>query len=188
MGAVPDTVALLGDWRAGNQNAYNALFDLLYGDMRKKASLILNRDWVNAKMCPTELVHESALRLIGLQQLDCQSRAHFLALAATAMRQVLIDDYRKQIAGKRQHTALTLQTSHLANATSSETIDFDTLENALSALESVSPQYAQVVVLKFFAGMTHEEIAEVTGVAAVTVKRHWRAARAWMEIYLTENG
>ena len=127
---------------------------------------------------PTELVNEAALRLIRLDRMTWQDRAHFLAICSRIMRQVIVDKARHVRAAKRQH--LTVTTSWLRDNVAAEPIDADRMDTALQQLAQVSPEHARLVELRFFVGLTIAEIAHVTGSSERTVKRQWQSARAWL--------
>jgi RNA polymerase sigma factor (TIGR02999 family) len=176
---------LLLRWRNGDQSARDNLFEIMYEDMKRSATAVLRKRWSKSSLQPTELVNEAYLKLAGLNELDWQDRSHFLAMSATVMRQFLIDQHRREFADKRSHDKITLLTNHLGESTS---VNFGQLNDALGELAAISSEYGRVVEMKFFAGMTHEEIAQVMGVSETTVKRQWRGARAWLESYLKETG
>lgn len=163
---------------AGDARASNRLLEMCYQQLRVIARRYLARDNAAALLMPTELVNEAALRIMRLDRMRFNDRAHFLATAAHIMRQVLLDEVRKARSGKRQHQRVT--TSIAADMPAAIMVDFEDLDAALTRLSSVSPDYARIVELRFFVGLTIEEIAEVDGVSDSTVKRQWRAARAWL--------
>lgn len=175
---------LLLRWKDGDDQAFQELTTLLYGHLRNTAASMLRSQWSGARMQPTELVHEAYLKIYPLQDLGWKDRAHFMALAATVMRQVLMDQYRRANAGKRQHEPVTLVTASLEHPTAEQEYNFSDLLEAMQDLDDVSQDYSRVVELKFFGGLTHEEIAEYDGVSPATVKRRWRAARAWLQLRL----
>lgn len=177
---------LLMRWRAGEEQARDQLFNLCYRELKHNARRLLYKDNLAVELRPTELLHEGALRLFQLDQINWQNRAHFLALAAKVMRQTLLDQARYLRAEKRQ--APPTLTLFDANEPTSTGYDIEALHQALDNLTLTSAQHAQVVEMRFFGGMTHEQIAEVLGVSERTVKRNWRSARAWLESELQEPG
>lgn len=157
-----------------------ALLSRYYAEFRALAGKVLNGDAALVQMQPTELAHEAAIRLIGLNRIQVRDRTHFLALAARIMRQALLDEVRKARAKKRQAPgALTLWPDDDA-----EPVDLEALDQAVDALAQASPERARIVELRFFAGLTIEEIALELGESASTIKRRWRAARAWLLDYI----
>ncbi|MEM9383850.1 MAG: ECF-type sigma factor [Pseudomonadota bacterium] len=173
-----DLTQLLHAWMEGDVASRDKLFGLTYEPMRKIAANLLRHDRQRQGMQPTELVNECAIRMFGLKQMDWQDRAHFAALAATMMRRILVDEARRQRAGKRDGQEITLATSHLTDG--EETLSVLAVDAALSELATISPPLAQVVEVKFFAGLTNHEVGTALGISEATVKRHWRAARAWL--------
>ena len=172
-----DATQLLQRWQSGDDKALAQLTELLYSDLRLRAGRLLSRQGRLAPLQPTELVNESFLKLASAQQGDWRDRAHFLAVAAKAMRQILLDQYKHDNADKRAHQQVTLVTNHLAYEAPTR---IDELEEALQLLEQIDADLARIVELKFFAGMSNPEIAAYTGNSESTIKRQWRAARAWL--------
>jgi RNA polymerase sigma-70 factor (ECF subfamily) len=174
--------ALLHAWRGGDAIAGDALLSRIYGDLRRIARNQLRREHRSPTLDPTALVHECFLRMVD-QQSVIHNRVHFFALAATIMRRVLVDQARARLAGKRRHASVSLTTlSSLAieggkGPSDPELLDLDA---ALERLASEHPRQARVVEMRFFAGLTEVEIAEVAGVAERTIKRDWAFARAWL--------
>lgn len=180
--AVPNSIThYLEAVRRGDAGANQALLELVYDSLRKIAANRLGREYQNASLQPTELVHEAWIRLGGDQMVAWENRFHFFAAAAEAMRRTLIDNARKKQSTKRggpdaKQVALTdgiLTAEPLAD----ELLD---LNDALTSLESQYPLKAQVVKLKFFAGMTTAEIAELTNTSVASVERYWAFAKAWL--------
>ncbi len=169
---------LLERWRSGETAARDLLFERLYDDLRSTARRLLRDDNVALELQPTELVNESAIRLFRIEDVDWQGRAHFLALSATVMRQTLIDHARRMRSSKRDASCISLLIAE--GEPEMQSLEFEVLNDALERLSQVSPQHARLVEMRFFAGMTHEQIAEVLGVSTRTVKRNWRSARAWL--------
>lgn len=145
-----------------------------YESFRRLARSVLAGDGPNLQIQPTDLAHEAALRLLKIDRIALKDRTHFLALSAKVMRQVLLDEVRRARAKKRQAPVLTLWPDDSA------AVDIEALDVALVELAEVSPERARLVELRFYAGLTVEEIAEHQGESASTVKRRWRASRAWL--------
>ncbi len=158
--------------------ANDALLTEYYAELRNIARRVLGQDSGKLLLQPTELAHEAAMRLIKLERMRFQDINHFLATAARVMRQVLLDEVRRARAQKRQAPAvLTLWPDAVPTETG---FDIEALDAALDRLQAVSPERARVVELRFYTGLSMEEIAQVSGVSDRTVKRQWRAARAWL--------
>ena len=154
------------------------LLSLYYQNLRDIAHRILSGDNAMVLLQPTELAHEAALRLMKLDRTDWKSVTHFLATAARVMRQALLDEVRRAMAKKRQN--LQLMTVWPDAAATDHGFDIEALDKALSQLETISPERARVVELRFFAGLRIEEIAALQGVSERTIKRQWRVARIWL--------
>lgn len=169
--------SLLTAWRAGDEVARDRLFTLLYSELRQVSAALL-RSERNSSLSTGDLVNEAVMRLIRMDRIEWTDKTHFLALSARAMRRILIDNARRKSSDKRQHQKVTLVT-RIAGA-GADRIDFDILEKALIRLAAIDKGKADIVELRYFAGMSHQEIAEVTGTSEATVKRGWRAARAWL--------
>ncbi len=162
----------------------DALFPEIYGELRRVAGRYLQRERRNHTLQPTALVHEAWLRLHNDRRAGVQGRTHGLALGAIAMRRLLVDHGRHQKRDKRGGGVqpLVLETLFEAAATGAVPIeDLLTLEAALTRLESIDPRAAEVVSLRFFAGMTSPEVAEHLGVSVRTVEGDWAHARAWLK-------
>jgi RNA polymerase sigma factor (TIGR02999 family) len=160
------------------------LFPIIYGELRKVARRYLDRERRNHTLQPTALVNEAWLRLENERGAEWQGRTHGLALAAQAMRRLLIDHGRHQKRQKRGGGAPNLVLDELLQAASTSGVpleDLLTLEEALTRLESVDQRAAQVVVLKFFSGLSSSEIAEHLNVSVRTVESDWTHARAWLK-------
>lgn len=160
-----------------------ALLADCYADMRRVARDIVRRE-ADLPLQPTDLAHEAAIRLIGLQRIKVNGQAHMLALAARVMRQALIDEIRRIRAGKRQAPRSLTDWPGRGG----RQVELDVLDDALRALAEVSPEHAEIVELRFSLGLTIEEAAAAAGISDRTVKRRWQAARAWLQHYLETDG
>lgn len=166
------------------------LFPTIYGELRRVASRYLQRERRNHTLQPTALVHEAWLRLQNQRGVEWQGRTHGLALGAQAMRRLLVDHGRGQKRDKRGGGVQPLSIDHLFDAAATGEVpveDLLTLEAALSRLEAVDPRAAQVVILRFFAGMSSPEVAEHLDVSLRTVEGDWTHARAWLRRELSGN-
>lgn len=171
--------ALLRAWKAGDLAAGDQLTPLVYDDLRRVARRQLRREGRRATLNTNELVHESYLRLVG-QTGAFENRAHFFALAATLMRRILVDRARHRLAAKRggAEDHVTLDEQSLVGRPRS--IDVIALDRALDDLTAFDPDQARLVELRFFSGLSFEEVAAVLGVSLATVYREWRVARLWL--------
>jgi RNA polymerase sigma-70 factor, ECF subfamily len=159
------------------------LFPLIYGELRKVAGRYLGRERRNHTLQPTALVHEAWLRLQNDRAPEWQGRTHGLALGAQAMRRLLVDHGRHQKRDKRGGGAKPISLDDIVKAGATGAVpveDLLTLEAALTRLEAVDPRAAQVVILRFFSGMSSPEIAEHLGLSLRTVESDWAHARAWL--------
>lgn len=168
-------------WRRARDGAVPArdrLLELCYSELRKLAGRMLAGDAASLRMQPTELANEAAIRVLKLDLMNWQDRAHFLATAATVMRQALLDEVRRFRAEKRQLPAVftTLFDSGVATIE----LDLEKLDRSLRRLAAVSTERARLVELRFFVGLTVEETADVLEMSPATVKRQWDVARAWL--------
>lgn len=182
----PGQVTLLLDrLRQGEAGALDRLLPLVYQELRASAQRALAREQAGHTLQPTDLVHEAWLKLSAGVRVEWQGRAHFLAVAARAMRQVLVDHARRRHAGKRGANAVHVSLSHAGARDAIPPEDLLALDAALDRLAERDLRLRQVVEYRFFGGLTEREIAEVLGVTERTVQRDWVRARAWLhqEIY-----
>jgi len=178
-----DVTRLLQDWGRGNEDALRELTALIYRELRCVAAAHLRRERPNHTLQPTALVHEMYLRFLDKAPSETHNRAHFFAIAANQMRQILVDHARARKAAKRGGgRQVTLK--DYAGAGGLLEIDVLALDDSLEMLTKLDARAARVVELRFFAGLTEQEIAAVLGISEITVKRDWRAARAFLYDYL----
>ena len=170
---------LLLDWREGDKSALDRLTPIIYNDLLRLAKARLRAEVHQCTIQPTALVHESYLRLADQTRLECKSRAHFYSIAANVMRRVLIDYARKRNAQKRgAGIRVTLKTGmDLAENRSADTL---TLDEALTKLAAFDERKSRAIELKYFGGMTTEEIGTVLGISVATVGRELRVGQAWL--------
>jgi RNA polymerase sigma factor (TIGR02999 family) len=171
--------ALLCKWRAGNQDALQALIPLVYEELRRIAQRHLRQERPDHTLQSTALVHEAYLRLMKQQPAEVENRAHFLAVASQLMRQILVDHARRHRAAKRGG-GLKLELTEAIGLQRAPDVDLIALDNALNELARLDPQQSRIVEMRFFAGLSIEDTAEVIGVSRTTVKREWATARAWL--------
>lgn len=179
---------LLGNAGAGDADAENRLMELLYTELRKMARRQLRNERPEHTLETSDLVHQAYLRLVDGKVRNWQNRAHFFAITAHTMRQILVDHARSRQAQKRGGKDLKVSIDSVGEMS----LDFSAafreqdypkllmLDEALSKLETLDPQQARVVELRFFVGLTEEEAAEGMGISVQTVKREWKAARSWL--------
>jgi len=176
-----DVTRLLVEWNKGNQEAGEALMPLVYEELRRVARRQLFRERLDHTLQSAALVNEAYLRLIRQQNMpQWQNRAHFFGVAAQMMRHILVDHARRRLRAKRGAGAPRLSLdSNFALAQKSE-VDLVYLDDALNKLSAIDPEQGRLVELRFFAGLSIDETAEVMGVSPATVKREWATARAWL--------
>lgn len=175
-----DPTQLLTEWRNGGRAALDQLFALVYDDLRRRARVQL-RGGPGETLTTTALVHETYLKLIAADRVSWQDRAHFLALASTAMRQVLVSYARRNRAAKRGSGARAISLDDDAPVfTDSGAEDLLALDEAMEKLAGIDERLSKTVEMRFFGGLTVEETAEAIGVSVNTVKRDWDKAKAWL--------
>jgi RNA polymerase sigma factor (TIGR02999 family) len=184
-----DATALLIEWRNGDRTALDRLFPLVYEDLRNRASRALQGERTDHTLTTTALVNETYLKLLDVTRVRVQDRSHFLALAATAMRRVLVDYARRHRAQKRgggvAPRTLTADGAVVVSADRAE--QMLSLDEALERLARINPRHARMVELRFFGGLTVEQTAEALDLAASTVKLDWQKAKDWLYRELAES-
>jgi RNA polymerase sigma factor (TIGR02999 family) len=182
-----DVTILLEEARSGNEEALHQLVPLVYDELRRIASENLRSARPGQTMLTTDLVHESFLKLIGSRNLSWQNRLHFFSIAATSMRQIIVDHARARHAGKRGGNRIRVPLEDGLPTDDQSLDDIAELDEALCALEKADTRSARIVELRFFGGLTNEEIAELLNISARTVIRDWEFARAWLYRFLNNN-
>jgi len=175
---------LLVGWNRGDEDALRTLLPLVYGELRRLATRYLRHERPDHVLQTTALVHEAYLRLTDKKGVPWRNRTHFYAIAARMMRQVLVDSARRRDAAKRRGMKISLKETLPAEA--SDLVDLISLNDALTALAALNARQARVIELRYFGGLSFEEVAEVLGVAIPTVKLDWSLAKAWLYKELTK--
>ncbi len=175
-----EVTRLLRDWSAGRKEARDELLGLVYEPLRSIAERHLYKEREGHTLQPTALVHELYIRFVDQRSVDWHDRAHFFAVAAQVMRRILVDHARRRKSEKRGGAMDPLTIGAALDVPAEENFDVVALDVALESLEKVFPQQAKIVELRFYAGLTIDETAEVIGVSAATVSREWTMARAWL--------
>ena len=184
---IPDgqVTLLLSELRGGDPEAANRLMPLIYTELRRMAGSYMQRERAGHTLQATALVNEAFMRLAGEKQGPWQNRAHFLGVAAHAMREVLMDYARRHTAEKRGgKDAQKVDLDMELRGASSKIENVIAIDAALQRLELIDPRQCRLIELRFFAGLSVEEAAEVMGVSDTTIKREWRSAKAWLHMEL----
>jgi RNA polymerase sigma factor (TIGR02999 family) len=177
---------LLAQLSEGDREAASQLIPLIYSELRRMAGAYMQRERPGHTLQATALVHEAYMRLADGQQGPWQNRAHFFAIAAHIMRQVLVDHARRRFSGKRggaNARKVDIETEPLIGADNIE--DVIALDEALDRLAKLDPRQSRLVELRFFAGLDVEQLAEIMRLSPTTIKREWRSAKAWLRGELT---
>jgi len=170
---------LLAQWRAGDEESLRRLLPLVYNELRRLAHCYLRRERADHTLQATALVHEAYICLMKQEPINLDNRAHFFAVCANLMRQILIQYARRRKAAKRgAGHKLTLDDA--MGAVASRNIDVIALDDALKELGKLDAQQSRIVELRFFGGLSIEETSQVLGISPATVKRYWTTARAWL--------
>jgi RNA polymerase sigma factor (TIGR02999 family) len=171
---------LLVRWHGGDKAALDALMPLVYGELHRIAGRYLQRERSDHTLQSTALIHEAYVRLAEQDLPEWQNRAHFFAVAAQLMRQILVDYARSHRASKRGGDVCRMSLEDAGDKAQALDVDIIALDDALKSLAQMDSQQSRVVELKFFGGLSIEDTAEVLGISASTVKRDWITARAWL--------
>ena len=173
-----EVTLLLAEWAKGNQNALNELTPLVYSELRQLAAAYLRRERQGHTLQPTAVVHEAYLRLVDQTSPNWQNRSHFYGVAARLMRQILVDHARRKHARKRGGLKVPLESA--VSFQDGLKPDLLALDNGLTALEKIDPRKCRAVELRYFGGLSMDEIAQALDVSAVTVRRDLRMAETWL--------
>jgi RNA polymerase sigma factor (TIGR02999 family) len=177
---VHDVTGLLLSWRQGDAAALDRLIPLVYQELRRVAGRRLRREPPGHSLQATALVHEVYLRLVDVDRLTLKNRAHFFGVAAVLMRQILVDHARRQRADRRGGGVTMVSLDGVSPAAQPASVDVLALDQALETLSSLDARQCRVVELRFFAGLTIDETADVLEISPATVEREWALAKAWL--------
>lgn len=175
-----DLTQMLIQLSEGKSQVVDDILPFTYDELRSLASNYLRRERSDHTLQPTALVHEAYLKLIDQTQVKWQNRAHFFGIAANIMRRILVDHARKHGADKRGGDAEIPLEEEILIVSEGKSAELLALDEALENLARIDPQKSKIVELRYFGGLSVEETAEVLGVSEITVKRHWRMAKAWL--------
>jgi RNA polymerase sigma factor (TIGR02999 family) len=171
---------LLEQWGGGDQQALARLTPLVYTELHRLASRYLRRERQGHTLQSTALVNEAYLKLVGQHSIHWQNRAHFFGIAAQLIRRILVDYARTRMAEKRGASATKLSIEDVPESAAARDVDLVALDDALEDLAKIDARQSRVVELRFFAGLSVEETAEVMQMSPATVKREWSVAKAWL--------
>lgn len=175
-----DVTRLLHEWRHGDKAAFDRLMPLVYDEMRRIAHRYMQKEHDGHTLQTTALINEAYVRLVGQQEIEWQNRAHFFAVTAQVMRRVLIDHARRLHYAKRGGGAQHVGLDDADAMTTKRADELVELDEALYELANLDPRKGRVVELRYFGGLSLEETADVLEVSPMTVRRDWRAAKAWL--------
>ncbi len=173
-----EVTRLLGEWAKGDREALDRLTPLVYAELRRRAARCLREERLDHTLQPTALVHEAYLRLVDQQKTSWQNRSHFYGVAVRLMRQILVDYARRRHTGKRAGRKVSIEDT--VSFAQERGADLVALDDALGALEKLDERKCKAVELRYFGGLSMEEIARALKVSAVTVRRDLRMAEAWL--------
>jgi len=176
-----EVTRLLVAWRGGDAGALDRLLPLVYAELRRVAHRYMRDERPNHPLQTTALVHEAYLRLIDVTRVDWQSRNHFFAVSARLMRRILVEAARRRNADKRGGDASHVALDEAFVPAADRGADLLALDEALEHLAALAPRKARVVELRYFAGLSVKETADVLGVSVETVMRDWRMAKLWLQ-------
>jgi RNA polymerase sigma-70 factor (ECF subfamily) len=175
---------LLQQWAGGNAQAREDLVPLVYHELRKRAAAYLRRERRDHTLQPTALVNEAYLRLMGQERVTWTNRAHFFGIAAQAMRRILVDHARERAAAKRPG-GIRVTLDDAVRSVPPIDCELLMLDSVLQELTLIDPRQARIVEMKYFAGLSEEEVAAILSLSRTTVTREWQSARAWLFRRLT---
>ncbi|MGH9833607.1 MAG: sigma-70 family RNA polymerase sigma factor [Blastocatellia bacterium] len=180
-----DITQLLIAWSEGDREALDRLTPLVYDELHRLAESHMRREGADHTLQATALVNEAFLRLTAGAGAQWQNRIHFFGVASNLMRQILVEHARRRGRIKRGGDVTHVTLDEAVGWTQKKDLDLIALDDALLSLEKFAPRQSRIVELRFFGGLTEEEIAALLGVATITVKRDWRAARNWLYLELS---
>ena len=175
-----DVTLLLKRLSSGDEQALAELIPQIYDELRRLASFYLQSERVDHTLQTTALVHEAYLRLVDQKQVEWSNRSHFFGVAAQMMRRILVDHARKHVSLKRGGSFSRISLEQAAVFSRERPRELIVVDELLTRLASLDPQGSRIVELRFFAGLSLEETAEVTGLSSAKVRREWSAAKAWL--------
>ena len=186
MPSTAQVTRLLVAWGQGDKNAFDALVPFVHAELRRIARRHMAKERPGHTLQPTALVNEAFLKLVDVSDVRWQDRAHFFAMASRVMRHVLVDSARARGFQKRGGGAARVTLNEERAGTTERAADLIALDEALDGLAAIDPRKAQVVEMRYFGGLSVEEVAEALGVSVRTAKRDWTVAKLWLLAELTK--
>lgn len=180
MTEMPNITQILQKWSEGDETSLDALIPLVYQELRRLAHRALAKNSSNNTVQTTALVHEAYIRLINVRQVNWQDRVHFYAVSANLMRNILVDFARNRLSQKRGGALTHVELDEALNFSPNKSEDLVILDEVLTELAKLNERQSRIVELKFFGGLTEDEISEVLKISPATVRRDWKVARAWL--------
>ena len=180
----PNVTQLLVAWSGGDSHALDTLMPAVYGELKRIARYHLARDRASTLQA-TALLNEAYLKLVDQHSVSWQNRAHFFAIAARLMRRIVLKQARRRRAAKRGAGVVDVPIDDVEIASGERPVDLIALDEALTRLAALDPRHSEIIELRFFGGLSNEEVAEVLQISTGTVKREWRTARAWLRKEVT---
>ena len=178
--------ALLREWTGGNSAAMDELLPFVYDELRRRAARYLRHERINHTLQPTALVHEAYLKLVDQETVEWKDRGHFFAVAAQAMRRILVDHAKHKNRAKRGGPGEDVQLdAEFDVSTVTGNVDLEALDEAMSRLAKLDPHQEKLVELRYFAGLSLEETADAMKISRATAAREWQLAKAWLHRELT---
>lgn len=171
---------ILQEWSEGDENSLDALIPLVYQELHRLAHRALAKNSGGTTFQTTALVHEAYLRLVNVKQVNWQDRVHFFAVSANLMRNILVDFARNRLSQKRGGNAVHVELDEGLDFSFGKSRDLVALDEVLKELAKLNERQSRIVELKFFGGLTEEEISEFLKISPATVRRDWKVARAWL--------
>lgn len=184
--AKEDVTWLLSAVSAGDHGAVETLLPIVYNELRHRAGFLMQREREGHTLQPTALVHEAFLRLVQQERVEWQGRAHFFAVASQVMRRILVDHARARAAGKRGGRETRMALEEGLGLSAARDADVMAIDQALTKLAAIDQRQAEIVSLRFFGGLSVEEVAAVLSLPKRTVEAEWTMIRAWLRRELTE--
>lgn len=186
--SAPDIPQLLTAWSNGDVDALNQLMPLVYDELHQMAHRYLRRERVDHTLQTTALVNEAYLKMVGQRELQWQNRAHFFAVAANVMRQILVDYARAQHRIRRGGAAQQVSLDEALLVSNGRAAELLLLDDALHSLAKFDARKSRIAELRYFGGLSVEETAAVLQISAVTVMREWRVTKAWLLQEMSKGG